>query len=61
VGGASNVGCAVLRQEKFSEEELRTLSNDIDPMKDSNLKYYPLIKVSAALPCRGSLTYRYMI
>lgn len=42
VGGASNVGCAVLREQGFSNDELRTLSLDIDPMADSNLKYYPL-------------------
>jgi hypothetical protein len=42
VGGASNVGCAVLREQGFSNDELRTLSLDIDPMADSSLKYYPL-------------------
>jgi sugar (pentulose or hexulose) kinase len=42
VGGASNVGCAILRQEKFSNEELDELSKHIDPTTDSNLEYYPL-------------------
>ena len=31
VGGSSNVGCAVLRQQKFSAEEIEELSKDIDP------------------------------
>jgi D-ribulokinase len=42
VGGASNVGCAVLRQEGFSNPELDELSQDIDPNTDSPLQYYPL-------------------
>ena len=42
--GASNVGCAVLRQEEFSNEELAELSNQIDPSTDSTLLYYPLTK-----------------
>ncbi len=44
VGGASNVGCAVLRQEGFSNQELDELSQDIDPSTDSPLHYYPLTK-----------------
>ena len=44
VGGASNVGCAILRQEKFSNEELIELSDKIDPMVDCSLQYYPLCK-----------------
>jgi D-ribulokinase len=50
VGGASNVGCAVLRQEEFSEEELKQLSDAIDPHKDSPLKYYPLTKAGERFP-----------
>jgi D-ribulokinase len=50
VGGASNVGCAVLRQEEFSEEELRQLSAAIDPHTDSPLKYYPLTKAGERFP-----------
>ncbi|CAM9895778.1 unnamed protein product, partial [Phaeothamnion confervicola] len=44
VGGASNVGCATLRQEGFSPEELRSLSREIDPAHRSALGdlYYPL-------------------
>ena len=50
VGGASNVGCAVLRQEGFSDEELKTLSESIDPTVDSPLKYYPLTKAGERFP-----------
>jgi D-ribulokinase len=50
VGGASNVGCAVLRQEGFSDEELKTLSVLIDPAVDSPLKYYPLTKAGERFP-----------
>ncbi len=32
VGGASNVGCAVLRQQAFSSSEIEALSKNIDPM-----------------------------
>ncbi|CAM9442122.1 unnamed protein product [Pylaiella littoralis] len=42
VGGASNVGCAVLRVEGFESRELEALSRDIDPSVDSPLEYYPL-------------------
>jgi hypothetical protein len=42
VGGASNVGCAVLREQGFSDEELAALSEGIDPGRDSPLDYYPL-------------------
>ncbi|KAJ1421571.1 hypothetical protein B484DRAFT_332645, partial [Ochromonadaceae sp. CCMP2298] len=39
-----NVGCAILRQEAFSEEELARLSAEIDPHEDAPLAsvYYPL-------------------
>lgn len=50
VGGASNVGCAILRQEEFSEEELKRLSDAIDPSSDSPLKYYPLTKAGERFP-----------
>lgn len=43
VGGASNAGCAVLREQSFDAEELKTLSDQIDP--DSlppHDNYYPL-------------------
>jgi hypothetical protein len=50
VGGASNVGCAVLRQEEFSDDELKDLSCKIDPLVDSPLKYYPLSKMGERFP-----------
>jgi xylulokinase len=42
VGGASNVGCAVLRQQCFDNDELDRLSAEIDPSTNSPLSYYPL-------------------
>lgn len=52
VGGASNVGCAVLRQEGYSEVELRYLteSGSIDAFTDSAYDYYPLIKPGERFP-----------
>lgn len=52
VGGASNVGCAVLRQEGYSNEELRYLteSGAVNPLVDSTYKYYPLIKPGERFP-----------
>lgn len=51
VGGASNVGCAVLRQENFSNEELMELSNDMDvTTTDSDYSYYPLTKKGERFP-----------
>ncbi len=50
VGGASNVGCAILRQEKFSNEELISLSQDMDVHIDSPLLYYPLTKRGERFP-----------
>mmetsp|Transcript_51707 Transcript_51707/g.76633 ORF Transcript_51707/g.76633 Transcript_51707/m.76633 type:complete len:517 (-) Transcript_51707:166-1716(-) len=50
VGGASNVGCQVLRQQDFSNEELQELSSQIDPAEDSLLKYYPLTKIGERFP-----------
>jgi xylulokinase len=50
VGGASNVGCAILRQLEFSNEELKELSAEIDPETDSPLEYYPLTKVGERFP-----------
>lgn len=54
VGGASNVGCAILRQLEFSNEELVALSALTDPMKDSPLTYYPLTKVGERFPVADS-------
>lgn len=54
IGGASNVGCAVLRQEEFSNEELAELSLEIDPATDSPLSYYPLTKKGERFPVADS-------
>ena len=54
VGGASNVGCAVLRSEGFSNEELEQLSRDIDPTVETPLDYYPLIKKGERFPVSDS-------
>ena len=35
VGGASNVGCQILRQEKYSTNELIELSKNINPLINS--------------------------
>jgi D-ribulokinase len=50
VGGASNVGCNILRKEGFSDDELVKLSSQIDPSIDSPLNYYPLTKVGERFP-----------
>lgn len=54
VGGASNVGCAILRKLEFSNEELTSLSANIDPMTDSPLQYYPLVKPGERFPTADS-------
>lgn len=54
VGGASNVGCAILRKENFSNDELITLSNDMDTLTDSELDYYPLTKRGERFPIADS-------
>jgi len=54
VGGASNVGCAILRQLDFSNEELAELSLLIDPEIDSPLTYYPLTKRGERFPVADS-------
>ncbi|KAL3771798.1 hypothetical protein ACHAW5_005353 [Stephanodiscus triporus] len=50
IGGASNVGCAILRLEGFTDEELARLSAEIDPASDSPLLYYPLTKRGERFP-----------
>jgi xylulokinase len=52
VGGASNTGCAVLRQQNFTSEELQSLSAQIDPQADTPLGdiYYPLTKIGERFP-----------
>ncbi|KAL7526120.1 hypothetical protein ACHAXR_002358, partial [Thalassiosira sp. AJA248-18] len=54
IGGASNVGCAILRQEGFSNDELSTLSAEIDPNSDIPLSYYPLMKKGERFPVADS-------
>ena len=48
-GGASNTGGAVLRHF-FSNQQLQTLSTQIDPDIKSPLKYYPLLKPGDRFP-----------
>lgn len=48
-GGASNTGGAVLKQF-FSNEELTSLSKQIDPTRVSKLNYYPLITPGERFP-----------
>jgi D-ribulokinase len=50
VGGASNVGCAVLRQLNFTNSELDELSSRIDPNTNSPYAYYPLPSVGERFP-----------
>lgn len=54
VGGASNSGCAVLREQGFSNEELVELSQKIDPDSDTSLSYYPLTKKGERFPIADS-------
>lgn len=49
VGGASNIGGAVLRQ-LFTDDQLVALSRDIDPAVASPLDYYPLTKNGERFP-----------
>ncbi|PSB00657.1 FGGY-family carbohydrate kinase [Merismopedia glauca] len=49
VGGASNTGGAVLK-EFFTDEELESLSQKINPSQASTLDYYPLIKAGDRFP-----------
>lgn len=49
VGGASNTGGAVLRHF-FTDVELETLSNQINPHQKSNLDYYPLLRKGDRFP-----------
>ncbi|NJL62027.1 MAG: FGGY-family carbohydrate kinase [Methylacidiphilales bacterium] len=49
VGGASNTGGAVLRHF-FSNDELDSLSREIDAAKISELDYYPLLKAGERFP-----------
>ncbi len=49
LGGASNTGGGVLRAH-FSDAELETLSEQIDPSRPSGLDYYPLLKPGERFP-----------
>ncbi|MEM9013045.1 MAG: FGGY-family carbohydrate kinase [Pseudomonadota bacterium] len=49
VGGASNTGGGVLRSF-FSGAEIEALSRQIDPMEESKLDYYPLLKPGERFP-----------
>ncbi len=49
VGGASNTGGAVLRHF-FSDVELATLSQEIDPSRSIDLDYYPLLSPGERFP-----------
>ncbi|MBI3479585.1 MAG: FGGY-family carbohydrate kinase [Nitrosomonadales bacterium] len=49
VGGASNAGAGVLRHY-FDDTRLAALSAQIDPLRDSPLDYYPLIKPGERFP-----------
>ena len=49
VGGASNAGGVVLRHY-FNDEQLATLSEQINPLQDSPLDYYPLSKPGERFP-----------
>lgn len=48
-GGASNAGGAVLSQH-FNDEELATLSRDLDPKQPTGLDYYPLPRIGERFP-----------
>ncbi|MFZ5524963.1 MAG: FGGY-family carbohydrate kinase [Pseudomonadota bacterium] len=49
VGGASNAGAGILRQY-FDDAQLNALSAQIDPLRDSQLDYYPLTKTGERFP-----------
>ncbi len=49
VGGGSNSGGAVLRNY-FTDEQMKNLSEKIDPQHDTGLDYYPLNKVGERFP-----------
>jgi len=50
VGGASNVGCKILKELNFSNKELEDLSAEINPLTDSPMSYYPLTKTGERFP-----------
>jgi sugar (pentulose or hexulose) kinase len=44
------VGCAVLRQQGFTTDELIELSASMDPTTDSQYDYYPLVSIGERFP-----------
>ena len=50
IGGASNTGCLVLKNEGFSDTDLIRLSELIHPKTPSGLFYYPLSGVGERFP-----------
>jgi D-ribulokinase len=54
VGGASNSGGAVLRHF-FTDQELQELSEQIDPDRPTNLRYYPLLQPGERFPINDPL------
>ena len=52
-GGASNTGGNVLL-EHFDEEQIKQLSETIDPETDSGLDYYPLVRPGERFPLADS-------
>lgn len=48
-GGASNTGGAVLKHF-FSDEQLKALSQQIDPTQPTTLNYYPLLEAGERFP-----------
>ena len=49
VGGASNSGGAVLRHY-FSDEQMLELTKELQPIKNTGLNYYPLLKKGERFP-----------
>jgi sugar (pentulose or hexulose) kinase len=49
-GGASNVGCAILKQEGFDQVELQQRSPELDASTDSVYRYYPMCAPGERFP-----------
>lgn len=50
IGGASNVGCQIFRQEGFTDEELVSLSSQMTRHDIPFAEYYPLVKPGERFP-----------
>ena len=48
-GGASNAGGAVLKQF-FTSDEMKALTNRLDPQRSTGLDYYPLLRAGERFP-----------